>query len=135
VSVLSGISWTSAERSAEAEGGHLATITSAAENDFVFSLVDDAKWFKDYSGPWLGGSAPINRTNPADGWSWVTGEQWSFANWGGDLNNSGGKENRLQYNGIVTRWWNDKHDNAENDPTHLPIAYIIEIDGYHPKTP
>jgi hypothetical protein len=136
VSVPSGLSWTSAEKAAEAEGGHLATITNQAENDFVFGLVNNGKYFKDYSGPWLGGSAPLSRAKPGDGWYWVTGEPWSYTNWNGsDLNNSGGIENRLQYNGFVTRFWNDEGENAEGDATHLPIAYIIEIDGYHPKTP
>ena len=34
-----GITWTLTNELAQAEGGYLATITSAAENAFVFSLV------------------------------------------------------------------------------------------------
>ena len=35
------ISWDSANAAAQAAGGYLATITSAAENAFVLSLIDD----------------------------------------------------------------------------------------------
>ena len=58
VAVPAGITWTEASEAANAAGGHLATITSEAENSFVFSLVDDDRfWFEWVSlqGPWLGG--------------------------------------------------------------------------------
>ena len=40
VLATSGITWDNAYSAAEARGGYLATITSAAENEFVFSLRD-----------------------------------------------------------------------------------------------
>lgn len=88
------MTWTDAKAMAESLGGHLATLTSAAEADFVFTKVARAEqWWID-GGPWLGGyqdtSAP-DYSEPRGGWRWVTGEAWSFTNWGGgEPNNYGG---------------------------------------------
>jgi hypothetical protein len=69
------MSWDAHKENAEHLGGHLATITSAAENSVVWNLGD---W------PivcWLGGRAPAGEgCNPA-AWTWVTGEPWSYAPW------------------------------------------------------
>jgi hypothetical protein len=53
-----GISWAPAEAAAESMSylgatGYLATPTSAAENDFLLSLVTTT--YSDFSGAWLGG--------------------------------------------------------------------------------
>jgi hypothetical protein len=54
-----GLTWTFANELAQAEGGYLATITSAEENAFVFSLVaNDPQYWNfccNYSGAALGG--------------------------------------------------------------------------------
>src|SRR5688572_4259498 len=61
VLVPGGISWEDAEAAAVSRGGHLASITSADENAFVFALVsgNNAFWVLDSGshgiGPWLGG--------------------------------------------------------------------------------
>ena len=64
------------QRSFKGLQGHLATITSAAENDFVCN-VGAARY-------WLGGfqdtSAP-DFAEPDSGWRWITGEPWDFSNW------------------------------------------------------
>ena len=135
VSVPAGISWTTAEKAAEAEGGHLATITNQAENDFVFGLVNDAKYWvfqpaaNNSPGPWLGG---YTLTPGSSGWKWVTNEPWSFTIWSAN-NPSGGGETKLEYfnwGNSRSSQWNDATDQAQ--PI---ISYIIEIDGYHPNTP
>jgi hypothetical protein len=64
----------------------LATITSAEENDFVFSGIDDpAYWAIDPAshneGPYLGGYQYDKLDEPAGHWAWVTGEPWSYTNW------------------------------------------------------
>jgi len=145
VSVPAGISWTNAEKAAEAEGGHLVTITNQAENDFVSGLCTSANlwvlWSGSYFGPWLGGSAPLNRARPSDGWKWVTGEQWNFTNWRtGEPSNGGQNENCLQYARAPSETapyrWNDVNASGESKNAGGGVySYIIEIDGYHPKTP
>jgi hypothetical protein len=71
------ISWESAQAEAESVGGHLATLTSPAENEFVFALADATAAYggSPVVGPWIGG----RRVDGA--WSWITAEAWSFTNW------------------------------------------------------
>ncbi len=80
-----GITWTRANELAQAEGGYLATITSAEENAFVFSLVaNDPQYWNfccNYSGAALGGLQQEGAPEPAGGWHWITGEPWTYSNW------------------------------------------------------
>ena len=80
--------WATADAAAAASvfnslSGHLATITSQAENDFLLGLVSGS--FSGFAGAWLGGKAP-------DGWlvGPETGQGFSYTNWGGiEPNNAG----------------------------------------------
>jgi Tol biopolymer transport system component len=99
-----GLNYDAATALAIGSRGYLATITSAAENAFVSSLLNHGDpntweiWSGVYFGPWIGGAAPISRTNALFGWSWVTGEPWSYSNWHqGEPSNGGGTENLTQY--------------------------------------
>ena len=62
-----------------AAGGVLASLTSAAEDKFVFDLAStvSAAWQLDSGGngrgPWLGGVQAPNSNEPAGGWSWSDG--------------------------------------------------------------
>ncbi len=87
VCTSSVIDWNTAKAAAETAGGHLATVTSAEENHFVFNLTDDpAFWSTNGAnqpiGPWIGGFQSSCTPEPGCGWSWVTGETWSYTNWG-----------------------------------------------------
>ncbi len=55
--------------------GHLATITSAAENTFISVNVSPP----DYA--WLGGFQSSNATAPDTDWHWVTGEPFAYTSW------------------------------------------------------
>ena len=79
-----GITWTDAREAAEAAGGHLATLTSQAEFDFVESLEHPTKG-------WVGGY----RTG--SDWYWVTGESFEAAQWCGGQPGSGGDYLQLAY--------------------------------------
>ena len=119
VAVPGGISWSSASTAAQAAGGYLATLTSSAENSFVYTnlaSLNATAWFIDTSGnsegPWLGGFQPNGSTEPSGGWSWVTGETWSFTQWNsGEPNNFNGvSEDSLQFFGTGSSMnsnWND----------------------------
>jgi len=133
VLVPGGITWDDANAAAEAKGGHLATITSGTENEFVYNLIagDDSYWFVDsYNngiGPWLGGYQPEGSPESAGGWTWVTGEPFSYTNW--EINqpdNGNGREDRLNFVGIKTlkspRWNDLPHDWSG------PRAYIVEYE-------
>jgi Lectin C-type domain len=82
------ITWPAANAAALAAGGHLATITSAAENTFVFGLVNNVPGFWNFDrGPWLGGHQKPGSTEPDGGWTWVTGEPFTFTHWQNGPNN------------------------------------------------
>ncbi len=103
-------SWKEAKALCESMGGHLATITSKEENDFVKTLLDKNFYY-------IG--ATDEQTEGT--WKWVTGEEFSYTNWEtGQPDNAGGSENFLMMysDGI----WND-----------LPLKYsytgfVLEID-------
>ena len=102
------VSWFVASTAASQQGGHLATITSAIENEWVFdhAVPGPAGWYAnrapngqliDWYGPWIGGfqdTSAADYSEPAGGWRWVTGEPWNFTAWAPTLPNDG-------WNGIV----------------------------------
>lgn len=77
-----GITWTEAKEYCEGLGGHLATITSASEQEYINSLLSDSS----SNCYWLGGYYENSC------WNWVTGEAFSYENWAAnepnDENNS-----------------------------------------------
>ena len=67
----SGLTWTAAKKKCERLGGHLVTITSQGEQDFVYSLIREGN----KNAYWLGG-----RTGSGTG-KWITGEAFTYSNW------------------------------------------------------
>jgi len=123
-----GITRDDAGAAAFAKGGYLATITDAAENDFVFALVNDLSWFTDISvngdrlGPWLGG------IKTAAGWQWNTGEPFTYTNWkpGQPDGFGGGYQYTELYNGSdVGSAWAD-HPGNDVPGFELPKGYVVE---------
>ncbi|HTW92360.1 MAG TPA: aryl-sulfate sulfotransferase [bacterium] len=117
INTPSGINWNVAWDSALGHGGYLATITSQAENNFVFSLIDSARyWYQRFgtnklAGPWLGGSKYFGYSDPDSGWHWVTNESMGYRNWSmGQPDNQGGSENALHFGesvGVRSPHWDD----------------------------
>jgi len=151
-----GLNWVQAKALAEEAGGYLATITSEEENEFVFGLIEDEKyWFKwddshNYvmSGPLLGGYQPVNSGEPNDNWKWVTGEPFTFTAWCVDgvpededprpnnqPNDATGNQNILAYgeiNAPVSYWGDFPHRFGSYNDTHegQAHAFIIEYGEY-----
>ncbi|MDG0867419.1 hypothetical protein [Candidatus Lucifugimonas marina] len=122
--------------------GHLATITSDAENDFIH---DNVVGYQDeYLGAgtldvprafaWFGGFRHKDSgATSADGWQWVTGETWGDTNW-----SPGEPNNNFALN--VTEFFHDGHgtsplyiyDGAWNDqnPTAATQYFVVEYDQY-----
>lgn len=90
------IFWTDAREAAANLGAetHLATITSAAENTFIFdSLVRDRPEIMHIL---LGGEQRPEAGEPDQGWTWVTGEEFAYTNWAwGEPNDYDGLEDWL----------------------------------------
>jgi Lectin C-type domain len=128
VLVTDGIDWLSAKTQAEARGGYLATITSAAENTFVHSLIatDSRFWWNwdDTRGPWLGGYQISGSEEPGGGWAWVTGEPFVYQNWAAYSPNNYGPEDYLHYFGTgpdnFADTWNDLNMDGG------PHGFIVE---------
>ncbi len=141
VLVEEGIEFFDALAAAEAMGGHLATITTSAENSFVFNNVasDPTLWGGDtgadnfYAGPWLGGIRSLDASTPDSGWSWITGESWGYTNWAaGEPSTLGEVQMALHYfNGPAfappSDAWNDLV--VSNEAAGFPvISFIVEYD-------
>lgn len=137
------ISWAAAKAAAEAtivggKAGHLATITSAAENDFLFNLIAPPTLaaFPGKSEAWIGGWQPAGTT-----WEWVNGEgpipssgqsTMPYANWHpGEPNNAGGEDHMTlgRYDDTTSspRTWNDSDENNG----HIG-GYLVEWDNVVP---
>lgn len=100
--------WDQAYKICEERGGHLVTISSAEENNYILNLAKQANINHLI---WLGGYANANRE-----WFWITDENISYTNWeSGEPNNYGGNENRM--NMSLEGLWNDIaiHANARNN--------------------
>ena len=77
------VTWTNAKNAAVSVGGYLATVTSAGENSFLYSNSMAVNT------PWIGGTDEVTEGV----WAWVSGETWSYSNWGsGEPNNSGNED-------------------------------------------
>ncbi len=137
VNTGSSITWTVAKSAAEQRGGSLATISSAAEDTFIQAmLADPAVWGTDNGanpgqwGPWIGGWQQDQTSAPAAGWTWVTGENWSYTNWHQGEPNDGAwrymrYESYLHYSRGPgnTFAWNDMTD----DGHYVVHAFVLEV--------
>ena len=99
------LTWDEAKSKCEELGGHLATITSEEEYNFVLSFLPTSRELY-----WLGG----RKSDNGEVWQWITGEPFTFTKWHkGEPNNQGQSEQCLEltnywsaYNG---QWgWNDE---------------------------
>lgn len=114
-------------------GYDLATITSQQETDFIVSLLNGLGW--DW---WIGAFQTTSKpeTDPAAGWEWVTGETWSYTNWGfGEPNNAGGFEDHatVERGGLN---WNDcctapgaRGYIVETLPSPIPVPASLPLLG------
>ncbi|MFO0838082.1 MAG: thrombospondin type 3 repeat-containing protein [Phycisphaerae bacterium] len=130
IDVNAGITWTASDAAATAMNylggpGHLATITSAAEQSFVVANLGARR------GLWLGGIQPPGSPEPAGGWTWNTGEAWSYSIWsGGEPNElftffNGQTEDRLIF-WDMSGHWNDLA--AANNRPNDANGYIVEFE-------
>jgi len=96
------MTWKEHDDRARAMGGHLASITSAEENEQVTRISDGKP-------VWVGGVRKGSGNGPgADHWYWSDGQHWTYTNWHpGEPNNMGGGENRVHLGLQAPGTWND----------------------------
>ena len=94
-----------ARRTCSSNGGNLASITSAEENEEVTRIANG-------NVVWIGGIRKGSGNGPgANHWYWSDGRPWTYTNWHpGEPNNYGGVENRVQLGLGAARTWNDVHE-------------------------
>ena len=85
------MTWHDAKAYCERIGGYLATVTSKAENDFVYNKLAS---LSPYEMVWIGATDEAEE----GAWEWMGGEDWDYTNWPGDEpNNCSGIEHYLVY--------------------------------------
>ncbi len=113
-----GINWTDAKAAAQSRTvlgtpGHLATITSQAEWDFLRTI---------YPGGygWIGLTDEVQEGR----FVWVTGEPYEFSVWRRNEPNNAGNEDHIHYD---SGGWNDFHNRATvyGDPHHYVVEYAV----------
>jgi hypothetical protein len=142
--VTSTFTWDQARTAADAtiflgSAGHLATITSSAENDFI-DMTFNTDQFAQFA--WIGGNEP----NDDGVWRWVVGPEsgiqfssfnmptapFNYANWGGiEPNDNNPFEDYAMFNigrpqsGINSGQWADAQPVPGVDPV---IGYLVEYE-------
>lgn len=93
--------WAAAQQYCQEQGGHLATITSAEEDAFLYSYMRQ----KGCDSAMFG----LTDQDADDDWKWVTGEEFSYYNWHtGEPNHQGGYEHYgMYYREMTDGTWND----------------------------
>ena len=135
------IYWDDAKASCESMGGHLATITSQGEQDFVANLIENNGDKKNY---WLGGTDVDDEGK----WVWITGEDWTYSNWregqpnDRDNDDTDGDQDYLQIGcgsqdeDRYMKWWDMSNSGVsygyEDYPNYKDtqfFGYVCEWDG------
>ncbi len=125
-------SWDDAKAYCEKIGGHLVTITTKGEADFVNTLDNTSK-------AWIGGYKD-------SAWKWVTGEAWNYTNWN---NNEPANANRtalvsekwsaldnnsMAVSGFICEWDVENEGELPIDPTEDPTEQTEPTDSTKPST-
>ena len=130
-------SFTTASRAAQAAGGHLVTISSARENEFVVELFSNDWRFVQKQpdgalhGPMIGLFQADRSNEPAGGWVWVTGEPLSYRGWSrGNPDNYKKRQHWARFyrppkysgSGVKVKFWDDSSGELWTG------GYVVEIE-------
>jgi formylglycine-generating enzyme required for sulfatase activity len=115
--VMEALTWDEAKAKAETMGGHLATLTSKEENEWILKNVK--RTWSDNAHFWIGGSQ--NPKNKNGKWTWVTGEPMDMNLWGGQGPDGSGGALAVYYP-YGPPCWDDVKDSAI-------YFFLVEWDG------
>lgn len=113
----SEVTWSKAKKYCENRGGHLATITSQKENDFVSSLIEK----RGITNCWLGATDKEKEGT----WKWVTGEKFKYTSWASDQPDGNSNNGAEHYLG--TYRYRDEWNDYKNDASDVQ-GYVCEWD-------
>jgi len=108
--------------------GHLVTLTSGEENDFV----TDTLMGTEVVNAWGGGYQPDGSGEPDADWNWVTGEAWTYTHWRSGEPNNNGNEDALMIYSLAS--WADGHWNDHDKLMTPSEGYVVEYEVPEPAT-
>jgi hypothetical protein len=106
--------WTTARTNCSNMGGHLVTITSSGEQNFLYTL---------WPSGWIGLTDEVTEGT----WRWVTGETYSYNNWNSGEPNNSGNEDYVQF--VSNGRWNDLNNNSSL-PYVLEFEYLVTTSSW-----
>ncbi len=116
---LKQMTWSAAKSICEAHGGHLVTLGSAEENNFLYQNVTAQTW--------------IGFTDEAEEgkWVWVTGEPVTYTNWAyGEPNNQGNEDfGDISYSSNGPKW-----NDSQGGTNALYVVMEFESASYKSST-
>ena len=122
------LKWDAAKTKAESMGGHLASITSKEENDWVWGTIMSKlkKTAADPAGDrcFIGA---IQRKAPDGPWEWITGEPFSLQSWMGRFPDD--KNNSAKVATLQSKAWDDVSQNYE------ALSFLVEWEDASPAKP
>ncbi len=131
--IKADITWEDANRLCINKGGHLATITSKAEEDKIIAVAEASGIER----LWIGGYTTNDRYGEAVG-HWVMGEPFTYQNWFSEdepsrFDSDNAEEFYLMLWKIDGRWsWNDQRNDLINSPFASTyqgqMGYVIEYE-------
>jgi len=134
------LTWTEAKIKCEENGGHLATISSYEEQEFIQNIIKSVK----KENLWIGGFY----SDETGSWTWVDNSEWNYTNWDvSQPDNYSGDEYFLRiknrdriYEGCEANdgMWNDTADSADGidedkDVSLITFGYVCEWDSDESK--
>jgi hypothetical protein len=109
------LSWDDAERLAVSAGGHLVSITSKPEEDFIRHRILVGENVRSF---WIG----LNDRETEGDWKWTSGEPYVFSNW------RVGEPTNLKDEDIVHTWGDGTWDDASH-PSDFAILEFNTVDA------
>ncbi|UWQ54735.1 caspase family protein [Leisingera caerulea] len=129
--------WNYANKTAQRAGGHLATISSAEENNFLLNLFSSDERFitrtgdGSLHGPLIGLIQADRSREPNGGWVWVTGEPVTFRGWSpGNPDNHRNRQHWARFyrsrkfsgTNVPVKYWDDTTSSLWSG------GYLVEIE-------
>lgn len=119
------LTWDEAKERCERKGGHLATITSTEENEWIVKNINPS----DTHYCWLGGERDISGN-----WMWITGEEWQFSSFAEGQPDYYNSSEYYLCTYSPANSWNDSDVEGNNGNLWCSISgYIIEWEGNEDK--
>ena len=113
--LLSPDTWSNSEAFAVTLGGNLATITDAAENNWLYQNVDIGNSVKN---AWIG----LEYSTTTSSWGWASGQPFNYVNW------APGEPNGLSQGDYVGSFIGYPYPGQWNDNPNSDILYgIVEL--------